>query len=93
MNNSKLQEYFEQMLEALKNGSSVSGDNRATGHYREQSLESAFYIATQDILPILVNANLVTHTDRIANLADPAPIMQKHVANRKKIHAVGSYQP
>jgi len=67
------------IVELLKNGAFVSGNDPIVDAFRQRCLEQAFFRITTDVIPQLISSNTMRNSDRLKMLSDITSIEQKFI--------------
>ena len=73
-----IQDDVFEIIELLRNGAMISGNDHYTNYYRTRCLEQAYFRIVQDLSQALIDAKLLTLSAKLVNLLDVNVLYQKN---------------
>lgn len=67
------------VIELIRNGAIVSGDDTQVNLFRQRCLEFAYHKLCTNVIPRMVEDGMLTNTNRLENLTDRDVLLQKNL--------------
>jgi hypothetical protein len=68
-----------EVVELIRNGAIISGDNMQSNLFRQRCLEFAYHKLSTNVIPRMIEDGTLSNNDKLENLTDVNVLLQKNV--------------